>query len=66
MKPLNIRFPDVAKLKINDLATAIDVSDSPVARAALSIGLKKLNEMASHNIDETKEFIRIENIKAQL
>ena len=65
-KVLNVRFPEVTKLKINDLAKSIELSDSPVARAALSIGLKKLNEMASFNVDETKEFIRIENIKAQL
>lgn len=66
MKPLNIRFPDTTKLKVNDIATVINISDSSVARAALSYGLKRLAEMASHNVDETKEFIRIENIKAQL
>ena len=66
MKPLNIRFPDTAELKIKDVSDITDLNNSAIARAALNIGLRKLVEMSVLNVDETKEFIRIENIKAQL
>ena len=66
MKPLNIRFPDTTELKIKDVSDITDLNNSAIARAALNIGLRKLVEMSVLNIDETKEFIRIENIKAQL
>ena len=66
MKKLNVRFPDAVKLKINDLSDVVEVSDSVIARAAVTIGLQLLVTMAAKDHVKTKEYIRVQSIKSQL
>ena len=66
MQQLQVRFPETAKLKINSLADCIGVSDSVMARAALSYGLKKLNEMACLAPRDARKFVLIEEAKSKI
>ena len=63
MEKLNVRFPDTVKLKINDIGDAVDLFDSAVARAAMTLGLQKLQGLACINPEEAKSLIISENAK---
>lgn len=63
MEKLNVRFPDVANLKINDIGEALDLFNSDVARAALFLGLEKLQHLAARDKQEAINLVVAENIK---
>lgn len=63
MKPLNVRFPDVANLKINDIGEALDLFNSDIARAALFLGLEKLQHLSARDKKEAINLVVAENIK---
>jgi hypothetical protein len=63
MEKLNVRFPDTVKTKINDVGEVVDLFDSAVARAAMTLGLQKLQGLACINPDEAKSLIMSENAK---
>jgi hypothetical protein len=65
MKPLNVRFPDTAKLKINDIGEALDLFNSDVARAALMIGLEKIQALGSRDKQEAINLVISKNLKCK-
>lgn len=65
MKPLNVRFPDTAKLKINDIGEALDLFNSDVARAALMIGLEKIQALGSRDKQEAINLVISQNLKCK-
>lgn len=65
MKQLNVRFGEAQRLKLSDIASTLNMSDSDVARAALYIGLNEITSMASKNTDRGIEFASLNAIKAK-
>jgi hypothetical protein len=65
MKPLNVRFPDTAKLKINDIGKSLDLFNSDVARAALMIGLEKIQALGSRDKQEAVNLVISQNLKCK-
>ena len=65
MKQLNVRFSEAQKLKLSDIASTLNMSDSEVARAALYIGLNEITSIASKNTDRGIEFTSLNAIKAK-
>jgi len=65
MKPLNVRFPDTTKLKINDIGEALDLFNSDVARAALMIGLEKIQALGSRDKQEAINLVISQNLKCK-
>ena len=65
MKPLNVRFPETAKLKINDIGEALDLFNSDVARAALMIGLEKIQALGSRDKQEAINLVISQNLKCK-
>ena len=65
MKQLNVRFSEAQRLKLSDIASTLNMSDSEVARAALYIGLNEITSIASKNTDRGIEFTSLNAIKAK-
>ena len=65
MKQLNVRFGDAQRLKLSDIASTLNMSESDVARAALYIGLNEITSIASKNTDRGIEFTSLNAIKAK-
>lgn len=63
MEKLNVRFPDVANLKINDIGEALDLFNSDIARAALFLGLEKLQHLAARDKQEAVNLVISQNVK---
>lgn len=63
MKPLNVRFPDTANLKINDIGEALDLFNSDIARAALFLGLEKLQALSARDKQEAVNLVVSQNLK---
>ena len=65
MKQLNVRFSETQRLKLSDIATTLNMSDSDIARAALYIGLNEITSMASKDTDRGIEFASLNAVKAK-
>jgi hypothetical protein len=65
MEKLNVRFPDTTKLKINDISDALGLFDSAVARAALMIGLEKIQALGSRDKQEAINLVISQNLKCK-
>ena len=65
MKPLDVRFSDLTKLKISDLGDSLDLFKSDVARAAMAIGLEKLQALAARDAKEAKSQVSIYNLRSK-
>lgn len=65
MKPLDVRFSEVTKLKISDLGDSLDLFKSDIARAAMAIGLEKLQALAARDAKEAKSQVSIYNLKSK-
>jgi len=65
MEKLNVRFPDTTKLKINDIGEALDLFNSDVARAALMIGLEKIQALGSRDKQEAINLVISKNLKCK-
>jgi hypothetical protein len=65
MEKLNVRFPDTTKLKINDIGEALDLFNSDVARAALMIGLEKIQALGSRDKQEAINLVISQNLKCK-
>ena len=65
MEKLNVRFPDTAKLKINDIGEALDLFNSDIARAALMIGLEKIQSLGSRDKQEAINLVIGQNLKCK-
>ena len=65
MEKLNVRFSDQQKRKISDLSDCLDLFSSDVARAAMAIGLEKLQALAARDAKEAKNQVSIYNLKSK-
>lgn len=65
MKQVGVLFGDTQPLRADDLASTIDVNKSSVLRAALHIGLAKLEAVASRDLSEAKNLIVVEDAKCK-
>ena len=51
MKMLNVRFSEAQHLTVDDVASALNMTNSDIARAALYIGLNEIKAIASKDTD---------------
>lgn len=65
MKQVGVLFGDTQPLRADDLASVINVSKSAVLRAALHIGLEKLEAVASRDLVGAKNLVIIEDAKCK-
>jgi len=65
MKMLNVRFSEVQKLKIDDVAEVVDIDFSKVARAAMRLGMQQILILASADIDKAKDLILINDARSK-
>jgi len=65
MKQLGVLFGDTQPLRADDLSDALNVGKSSVMRAAMQIGLAKLESVSSKNIDDAKMLIIFEDAKGR-
>lgn len=65
MQKLNVRFAKGQHLKISDLADALGVSNSDIARAALELGMNQIRELGSVKKDSAIELVAINAYKAK-
>ena len=59
MQKLNVRFSDETKDYISNTAVSFDLFDSHVARAALNLGLKYINEEADKSDSDSAKIYRL-------
>lgn len=65
MNKLDVLFPEKQKLKISDSANCLGVNKSIIARAALAIGLQKIEALSSRDISEAQSLCMMEELKAK-
>lgn len=65
MKTLGVKFSDKTDLQLKDISTAVGMSQSQIARAAMQIGLQQIKSAAAKNCDEAKSFVAIEDAKSK-
>lgn len=65
MKILGVQFSDKTDIQIKDIALAVGMSKSKIARAAMQIGLMQLKNSAAKDCDSAKSFIAIEDAKSR-
>ena len=65
MQPINIRFGDTQRLKLDDVANVLGMSYSEVARAALYIGLKEIMALSANDVDRGIEFTSLNAVKSK-
>ena len=65
MKMLNVRFSEVQKLKIDDVAEVVDIDFSKVARAAMRLGMQQILILASADINKAKDLILINDARSK-
>jgi len=65
MTPINVRFGDTQKLKLDDIANSLGMGYSEVARAAMYIGLKEIIALAANDVDRGIEFTSLNAVKAK-
>lgn len=65
MKQVGVLFGDTQPLRADDLAIINSVSKSSVLRAALHIGLAKLESVSARNPEESRNLIIIEDAKCK-
>jgi len=65
MKVLNVRFSETQQLKIKDVAGAVDLDYSKIARAAMKLGLNQIQAMASRDIDKAVDLVLINDARAK-
>lgn len=65
MKQLGVLFGDTQPLRADDLSDTLNVGKSAVMRAAMQIGLAKLESVSSKNIDDAKMLIILEDAKGR-
>lgn len=66
MKQIGVQFSESQELKGKDLASVVNESNAKVFRAAMAIGLEKLNAIASRDPIEAKEVVLVTDAKAKL
>lgn len=65
MKQVGVLFGDSQPLRADDLSDAIGVNKSSILRAALHIGLAKLETVASRSPEEAKDLVVVEDAKCR-
>lgn len=65
MKMLNVRFSEAQHLTVDDVANALNMTNSDIARAALYIGLNEIKAIASKDTDRGIEFASLNAVKAK-
>lgn len=65
MKQVGVLFGDSQPLRADDLSDAIGVNKSSVLRAALHLGLAKLEAIAARSPEEAKDLTVVEDAKCR-
>lgn len=65
MKQLGVLFGETQPLRADELSGALNVGKSAVMRAALQIGLAKLESVSSKNVEDAKMLIILEDAKGR-
>jgi len=65
MKQIGVLFGDTQPLRADDLASVIEVNKSAILRAALHIGLAKLEAVSSRDLAEAKNLVIVEDAKCK-
>ena len=66
MKQLGAQFSESQELKGKDVADVLGVKPSNVFRAALMIGLQKIEGVASKSPEEAKELVLMTDARAKM
>lgn len=65
MKQIGVLFGDTQPLRADDLSDAIGVNKSSVIRAALHLGLAKLEAVAAKSPEDAKSLAVVEDAKCR-
>lgn len=72
MQKINVRFPNNTAVRVGRMSAALDgkVTASEIARAAMEIGLKQIDEAIDYNLQiidrSVPQIVHINNIRAML
>lgn len=65
MKKIPVMFGEAQRLKLDDLAVAVESNVSEVARAAMYLGLQQILILAAVDTEKAGELVAINNFKAK-
>ena len=65
MEKINVRFPEKQVMQISDLMSCLGLKQSEVARAALSLGMNQIKELAARDIGKASELVILNDAKAK-
>lgn len=65
MKRLEVLFPDSQHATIEETSKKTEPNKSKLCRAAMEIGLQKINDLAEKDLDAAQELIAISDFKSR-
>jgi hypothetical protein len=65
MKQIGVLFGDTQPLKAADLSEVVGLNKSDVIRAALHIGMAKIEIVAARSVQDAKDLIVVEDAKCR-